>query len=114
MVRRIRQIAQETGISIVLYGHIGDGNLHPTLLCDRRDPDEVSRVAQAATRIFQATLELGGVLSGEHGIGTLKLDFIPQAFPPIVIEKFWAIKLLFDPKNIMNPGKKLPLPRSWA
>ncbi len=113
MVRRIRQIARETGVPIVLYGHIGDGNLHPTLLCDRRNPDEMARVAEAATRIFQTALELGGVLSGEHGIGLLKLDFIPYAFPPSVIEKFWAIKSLFDPKHIMNPGKKLPLPRSW-
>ncbi|WP_322801053.1 FAD-binding oxidoreductase [Thermoflexus sp.] len=114
MIRHIQQIAQETGVPIVLYGHIGDGNLHPTLLCDRRNPDEMNRVAQAATRIFQAAIELGGVLSGEHGIGLLKLDFVSQAFPPIAIEKFWAVKLLFDPKNIMNPGKKLPLPRNWS
>lgn len=113
MVRRIQQIARETRVPIVLYGHIGDGNLHPTLLCDRRNPEEMSRVAQAATQIFHAALELGGVLSGEHGIGVLKQDFTPQAFPPAIIEKFWAIKLLFDPKNIMNPGKKLPLPGNW-
>ncbi len=114
MARRIQRIAQETGVPIVLYGHIGDGNLHPTLLCDRRNPEDMNRVAQAATQIFHAALELGGVLSGEHGIGLLKLNFLTQAFPPTVIEKFWAIKQIFDPKNIMNPGKKLPLPRNWA
>jgi len=114
MARRIREIGRETGVPIVLYGHIGDGNLHPTLLCDRRDPEGMRRVAEAAARIFHAALELGGVLSGEHGIGVLKRDFVPQAFPPGLTEKFWAIKRLFDPKNIMNPGKKLPLPRSWV
>ncbi|WP_322797825.1 FAD-binding oxidoreductase [Thermoflexus sp.] len=108
MVRHIQRISQETGVPVVLYGHIGDGNLHPTLLCSRQDPEEMSRVAQAALQIFHTALELGGVLSGEHGIGVLKLDLILQAFPPTIIEKLWAIKFLFDPKNIMNPGKKLP------
>lgn len=110
MVRHIQRIAQETGVPIVLYGHIGDGNLHPTLLCDRRNPEEMNRVTQAAKQIFHIALELGGVLSGEHGIGILKLDFMPQAFSSAIIEKLWTVKLIFDPKNIMNPGKKLPLP----
>ncbi|HXF69644.1 MAG TPA: FAD-linked oxidase C-terminal domain-containing protein [Thermoflexus sp.] len=109
MIRRIQHIAQETEVPIVVYGHIGDGNLHPTLLCNRRDAREMARVAEAAARIFHAALELGGVLSGEHGIGLLKRDFTPQAFPPAILEKLWAIKFLFDPNNIMNPGKKLPL-----
>lgn len=114
MAREIERIAQETRVPIVLYGHIGDGNLHPTLLCDRRDPEEMARVAEATARIFEAALALGGTLSGEHGIGWLKLDFTSRAFPPPVLEKLWAMKFLFDPKNIMNPHKKLPIPRSWV
>jgi glycolate oxidase len=114
MARRIREISRETGIPIALYGHIGDGNLHPTLLCDRRNPDEMARVTRAAAAIFEAALAMGGVLSGEHGIGMLKLDFVPRAFPPAILEKFWALKALFDPHGIMNPGKKLPMPRNWT
>ncbi|MBO9362606.1 MAG: FAD-binding protein [Thermoflexus sp.] len=108
MARRIQEISRETDIPIALYGHIGDGNLHPTLLCDRGNPDEMTRVAHASAAIFEAALSMGGVLSGEHGIGLLKLDFVPRAFPIAILEKFRALKALFDPQNIMNPGKKLP------
>ncbi|MCS7252058.1 MAG: FAD-linked oxidase C-terminal domain-containing protein [Anaerolineae bacterium] len=109
MIQHIQRISRESNIPIVIYGHIGDGNLHPTLLFNRQNSEEMRRVAKAALQILQAALDLGGTLSGEHGIGILKLDLLPAAFSPAAIEKLWAIKLIFDPKNIMNPGKKLPI-----
>lgn len=114
MIRQIQQISHKTQVPILIYGHIGDGNLHPTLLCDRRDPEAMTRIANAAAQIFETALNLGGVLSGEHGIGLLKRDFLFQAFPATTLEKLLAVKFLFDPKGIMNPGKKLPLPRGWV
>jgi len=108
MVRRVQEIGRKWGLVIPVYGHIGDGNLHPTLACDRRDPEEMKRVQGAAEDIFKAAIELGGTLSGEHGIGMLKRDYMPLALPDEVIEKMKAIKRVFDPHNIMNPGKVFP------
>ena len=108
MVRRVQEIGERWGLVIPVYGHIGDGNLHPTLACDRRDPEEMRRVQGAAEDIFKAAIELGGTLSGEHGIGMLKRDYMPLALPGNVIEKMKAIKQVFDPHGIMNPGKVFP------
>ncbi len=105
MVRRIREISEEWGVLIAVYGHIGDGNLHPTIACDRNDPDEMARVAGAAAGIFSAAVEMGGTLSGEHGIGIVKRDLLTSSLPLNVIERMQSIKKAFDPYNIMNPGK---------
>ncbi len=108
MVRRVQEIGRKWGLVIPVYGHIGDGNLHPTLACDRRDPEEMKRVEGAAEDIFKAAIELGGTLSGEHGIGMLKRDYIPLALPDNVVTRMKAIKQVFDPHGIMNPGKVFP------
>ncbi len=108
MIRRIQAIAREYDVLIPTFGHIGDGNVHPDIMCDRRDPDEMRRVALAAQAVFEATVELGGTLSGEHGIGLLKKEFLPGALGPLAIEKMLGIKRVFDPNGIMNPGKVFP------
>ncbi len=108
MVRRVQEISEKWGLVIPVYGHIGDGNLHPTLACDRRDPKEMERVLGAAEDIFKAAIDLGGTLSGEHGIGMLKRDYMPLALPENVIARMKAIKQVFDPHGIMNPGKVFP------
>jgi glycolate oxidase len=105
MIRRIQAIARQYDVQIPTFGHIGDGNIHPDIVCDRRDAEEMKRVAQAAEAVFAAAIELGGTLSGEHGIGLLKKEFMPKELGPLAIEKMIGIKRVFDPNGIMNPGK---------
>lgn len=107
-VRRIKGVAERYGLPIAVFGHAGDGNLHPNILFDNRNPAEVARCWQAAEAIFQLALELGGTLSGEHGIGTLKRTFMPQAFDAVALALQRSIKAHYDPRNSLNPGKVLP------
>ncbi|HYF92345.1 MAG TPA: FAD-linked oxidase C-terminal domain-containing protein [Symbiobacteriaceae bacterium] len=108
MVRAVRAIAARLDLVIPLFGHIGDGNLHPNILCDRRNAEEMERVYQAAEQIFQAAIGLGGTLSGEHGIGLLKKRYLPLDLGPVEIEVMKALKQTMDPLNILNPGKIFP------
>jgi glycolate oxidase len=108
MVAQVRAIAQQHGLEIPLFGHIGDGNLHPNILCDRRDPEEMQRVAAAARAIFEAAIALGGTLSGEHGIGLLKKQFMELDVGTDALAVMRAIKTAIDPLGIMNPGKIFP------
>lgn len=108
MVRAVRAIAAEHHLQIPLYGHAGDGNLHPNILCDRRDAEEMARVRLAAAAIFDAALALGGTLSGEHGIGLLKKEFLERDLGARQIAAMRAIKDALDPQGIMNPGKIFP------
>jgi glycolate oxidase len=114
MARRVREIATKHGLEIPLFGHIGDGNLHPNILCDRRDPEEMARVTAAATEIFEAAVALGGTLSGEHGIGLLKKQFLEMDLGPDAIALMRRIKDAIDPRGIMNPGKVFPDPGGTA
>ncbi|HLF29052.1 MAG TPA: FAD-linked oxidase C-terminal domain-containing protein [Anaerolineae bacterium] len=109
MVERIRQIAQQYDVPIAVFGHVGDGNLHPSILCDRRDAAMLKRVEAAAGAIFDAAIELGGSITGEHGVGLLKIGHVRHALDPAALDAMRAIKRVFDPNGIMNPGKKLPL-----
>jgi glycolate oxidase len=112
MVDLIRQIGRQHDVLIVVYGHIGDGNLHPNIICDRRDPEMMKRVEAASHAIFDAAIELGGTISGEHGIGLLKTSYMPKSVDLVALEMMQSIKRLIDPHNIMNPGKKLGTERA--
>ena len=107
-VRRIKEISRKYDLPIVVFGHAGDGNLHPNILFDKRNEEEWGRVEQAVGDIFTMAVELGGTLSGEHGVGTLKLPYLEMALGPVSIEVQRRIKQALDPKNILNPGKVLP------
>lgn len=107
-IRRIKAISTRYGLPIVVFGHAGDGNLHPNILFDKRDPEQQAKVEPMVGEIFGVALELGGTLSGEHGVGTLKRPYMEQALGPISLEVQWRIKRALDPQNIMNPGKVLP------
>jgi glycolate oxidase len=109
-VRRIKAISAKYGLPIVVFGHAGDGNLHPNILFDRRDPAQWEKVEQIVGEIFQVALDLGGTLSGEHGIGTFKLPDMREALGPASINIQWRVKQALDPQNILNPGKVLPEP----
>ncbi len=109
-VRRIKAISAKYGLPIVVFGHAGDGNLHPNILFDKRNPEQWEKVEQIVGEIFQVALDLGGTLSGEHGIGTFKLPYMREALGPASINIQWRVKQAFDPQNILNPGKVLPEP----
>jgi glycolate oxidase len=105
MVREIQRIAKQYDLPIVIFGHAGDGNLHPNILTDRRDHQEMERVEQAIAAIFEASVKLGGTLSGEHGIGLSKLPYMDLAVSKETVKLMADIKRALDPKNILNPGK---------
>ncbi|MBU2053741.1 MAG: FAD-binding protein [Proteobacteria bacterium] len=105
VVRRIRAISEKYRLPIAVYGHAGDGNLHPSVLCDLANPEEAKRVHQAVDEIFAAALAVGGTLSGEHGIGITKRPYIAQALGEAGLRTLKAVKKALDPKGILNPGK---------
>ncbi|WP_322510973.1 FAD-binding oxidoreductase [Chloroflexus sp.] len=107
-VNRIKQVSATYGLPIVVFGHAGDGNLHPNILFDARNPTDMARLWPCAEAIFAVALEVGGTLSGEHGIGTLKRPFMKQALGEAQIAIQRAIKARFDPAERLNPGKVLP------
>ncbi|NLI33227.1 MAG: FAD-binding protein [Deltaproteobacteria bacterium] len=105
MIRSIEGIAREFNLTIGTFGHAGDGNLHPTILTDRRNHQEWERVEKAIESIFDRALSLGGTLSGEHGIGMAKSRFMEKETSRATIVYSRRIKAALDPKNILNPGK---------
>jgi glycolate oxidase len=109
-VAAIKEISRQRDIPIAIFGHAGDGNLHPNILFDKHDPVQVEKMKQAARDIFATSVRLGGTLSGEHGVGNLKLPFLEQDIGPLYIEMMDRIKQALDPKNILNPGKVVPTP----
>ncbi|RRR68179.1 MAG: FAD-binding oxidoreductase [Candidatus Viridilinea halotolerans] len=109
---RISAIAAHYELPIAVFGHAGDGNLHPNILFDPADPREMERLWPCAAAVFNAALAVGGTLSGEHGIGTLKQPFMNQALSAGELVAQRCIKAQFDPMGILNPGKVLPLAES--
>ena len=108
LVRGVRALADEFALPIVCFGHAGNGNLHVNLMYDPADADQSARAQAAMARVFTLALSLGGTLSGEHGIGLAKRDFMPQAIDAPTLALMRAIKAAFDPDGILNPGKLLP------
>ncbi len=107
-IRGVKEISAKYGLPIVVFGHAGDGNLHPNILFDRRDPEQWARVERMAAEIFGLAVQLGGTLSGEHGVGVLKQAYMESALGADSIEIQWRIKRALDPRNILCPGKVLP------
>ncbi len=105
MIAALEAIARRYQLTIGTFGHAGDGNLHPTILTDRRDKAEWTRVEAAVDAIFDKALELGGTLSGEHGIGLAKSRYLEKETSRATIYYSQRIKAALDPKNILNPGK---------
>jgi glycolate oxidase len=105
MVARIVEVSKKYNLPIGVLAHAGDGNLHPLILFDERDPDEMRREAEAEKEIFAAALELDGTLTGEHGVGLTKLEYLSWQLKPPVIDITRGLKAVFDPQNILNPGK---------
>jgi len=98
-------IAEKYNINIPCFGHTGDGNVHTNVMVDGSDPEQVKIAYKAIEEVFQATIDLGGTLSGEHGIGLAKAPYMRMAFTDEEMNLFKTIKLAFDPNNILNPNK---------
>lgn len=105
MVKKIEEIAQRHDVLIAVFGHAGDGNLHPTCMTDERDKGQMVRVEAALSEIFAAALELGGTITGEHGVGLKKRPFLPEAVGQPRLRAMVKIKKVLDPLSILNPGK---------
>ncbi|MBK5480830.1 FAD-binding protein [Peribacillus sp. TH16] len=110
MCERLQRIRDKYGVHLVVFGHAGDGNLHPNIICDKTDKEEMSRVELAVADIFMTAIELGGTLSGEHGIGMMKAPFMEMELGAAGLDIMKRIKEVWDPNNIMNPGKIFPEP----
>lgn len=105
IIREIRRIAEKYDLVIGTFGHAGDGNLHPTIVIDPRNEDEIERTHKAVDEIFSAAIALGGTLSGEHGIGIGKVRYMPLEFGEAGVATIRRIKEALDPNYLLNPGK---------
>lgn len=103
----VERIAEQRGVLIGTFGHAGDGNMHPTLVFDRNDPDAVARAQTAFDDILLVVGELGGTITGEHGVGTLKRPYLARQLGEEATRVHLAIKASLDPLGILNPGKML-------
>jgi glycolate oxidase len=105
LLKGVRAIAEKHNLQIAVYGHAGDGNLHPQILYDGYDPDQVKRMEMASGELFKLAIELGGTLTGEHGIGLSKAPYMTLEHDPVAMDVMRGLKKMFDPNNILNPGK---------
>ena len=108
ILTRVYAIADEHGVAVMNVFHAGDGNLHPLFLFDRRQPGALERVKAAGDELIRVCLEAGGVLSGEHGIGLEKRDFMPLLFGPADLVAQDSVRDAFDPERVFNPEKIIP------
>jgi len=105
MIRRIEEIGRKHRLKIGTFGHMGDGNLHPTFLTNEKNHEEMKRVERAMEEIFAAALELGGTITGEHGVGLAKKKFLSGALGSLNLRVMRELKKVLDPKGLLNPGK---------
>jgi glycolate oxidase len=108
MLRRMREIETKYDLRIGNVFHAGDGNIHPVILFDERDPDQVRRVLAASHEILEECIACGGSVTGEHGIGVEKLDLMPKLFAPADLEQMLRLRGAFNPENRCSPNKMFP------
>ncbi|MCS7081653.1 MAG: FAD-binding protein [Bacteroidetes bacterium] len=109
MVGAIQEIAARYELTIGTFGHAGDGNLHPTILADARDPQEMARVERALEEIFEAAVRRSGTITGEHGVGLAKKPFLERLSPSGTLELMRRLRKAIDPNEVLNPGKIISL-----
>jgi len=106
-IKKVIEIAERNNVLIAVLAHAGDGNLHPLILCDRRDNEEMQRVEKSMDEIVDYALSVGGTLSGEHGIGISKSKYLSKQLSQTSLDVMRGVKKLFDPRGILNPGSFL-------
>jgi glycolate oxidase subunit GlcD len=116
VLARIRAIAAREGVTVCNVFHAGDGNLHPNIGYDATDPDETARVGRAMRDIMATCIAVGGTITGEHGVGLDKLEYMPQIFSAESLDAQCRLRAVFDPERRLNPGKVVPIHacREWA
>jgi glycolate oxidase len=107
---RMREMSRRFGLQVANVFHAGDGNLHPLVLYDSNDPDQLRRAEEFGAEILRLCVDVGGVLTGEHGVGAEKRDLMPVMFDAADMEVQRRVKRAFDPRGLLNPGKVYPLP----
>ncbi len=108
MLRAIQEMEQRYGLRCVNVFHAGDGNLHPLIMYDAQDPDQLHRCERFGAEILETSVRMGGTVSGEHGVGVEKLNSMCVQFSPEEREQMLAVKRAFDPREVLNPGKAIP------
>jgi glycolate oxidase len=108
MLKALKEISEKYDLKIVNFGHVGDGNIHVNVMTDKNDQEEYERAKNSVKDIFEATLKLEGTISGEHGVGLTKKQYVGMELSDTSIGLMKAIKNVFDPNGIMNPGKMFP------
>ncbi len=107
IIRKVVELTEKYHLKVAVLAHAGDGNLHPLIMTDLRDPEEMARVDQLLEELCEAAISMGGTLSGEHGIGIAKARFMDMEFSETSLDLMRGIKRVFDPNNILNPGSFL-------
>jgi glycolate oxidase len=109
LLRRIEAVSARSGIPIGTFGHVGDGNLHPTFILDRAQEDDagIARLEAARTELYEAALDLGGTVTGEHGIGAARRDWLVRQRGEEAVSVMRSIKRALDPRDLLNPGRVL-------
>ena len=105
LLKGVEDISKRYGLQIATFGHAGDGNLHPQILYDGYDPEQTRRMEKASSDLFKLAIDLDGTLTGEHGIGLAKAPYMTLEHDPVAMDVMRHIKKMFDPNNILNPGK---------
>jgi glycolate oxidase len=114
VLAEMRQMSRKHGLRVVNVFHAGDGNLHPLILFDANDPSELSRAEEFGADILRLCVRVGGVLTGEHGVGIEKRDLMGEQFTEIDLDQQMRVKCAFDPDHLLNPGKVFPKLRRCA
>jgi glycolate dehydrogenase FAD-linked subunit len=109
LIERIEAVSAACGLTIGVVGHAGDGNFHPNVVFDADDPDQVAAAQRAFDEIMEISLELGGTITGEHGVGILKMPLLEAELGAVSMDVHRAIKRALDPQGILNPGKVFSL-----
>ena len=105
LIKKVEEIGKKHNTFVANFGHAGDGNIHVNFLCDRDDADSIARARKCVKETFALSVELGGSISGEHGIGYVKAQYLDMAIDAPTLEIMKSIKKVFDPNGILNPGK---------
>ncbi len=111
VLRRTAELSREYGLAVANVFHAGDGNMHPLILFDANTPGELERTEELGGRILELCVEVGGTITGEHGVGIEKINQMCVQFSPEELRQFHAVKAAFDPKALLNPGKGIPTPK---
>ena len=108
VLKRIRELSEHYGLRVANVFHAGDGNLHPLILYDANKPGELEKTEEFGADILKLCVEVGGVLTGEHGVGVEKRDLMPAMFTEIDLDQQQRLKCAFDAQGLLNPGKVFP------